>query len=550
MATQMAIHEDVGTGVHLDALVVGAGFAGLAMQFRLRAMGLRSRIVERGDGVGGTWYWNRYPGARCDIESVDYCYSFAPELLDEWTWSERFATQPEILAYLEFVAERLDLLRDIDFGVNVTTARLVGDQWAVATSGQPTYQARFLIMATGNLSEPKPVDIPGFDQFNGQVLRTSNWPKDGVDFTGQRVGVIGTGSTGIQAIQVIAKQAAELTVFQRTPNYSMPAQNRPLTDEYRAQVRETFTARREMARNSDGGVPFPATRTATFDVSEQERERRYWQGWRRGGINALSHAFTDYFADEVANATAQEFARERIREIVHDPATAEALCPVHHIGTKRTCVDIEYYQTYNLPHVHLVDLRQEPLVSIDSAGVQTTERHVDLDALVLALGFDAITGAMLGIDIRGRDGQALQQAWSQGPRTYLGLMTHDFPNLFMITGPQSPGVLSNMVVSIEQHVDVIGQALAFMATHNYRTMEPDRAAERDWVDHVDDLAAQTLYPQAKSWYTGVNVEGKPRVFLPYVNGCGNYRKKCQDVIDSGWRGFVFAKEPSTVQVNP
>jgi len=523
----------------LDALVIGAGFAGLAMQYRLRKQGLQSRIIERGDGVGGTWYWNRYPGARCDIESVDYCYSFAPELLDEWRWTERFATQPEILAYLEFAAQRLDLMRDVDFNSTVSAAHFVDGWWQVFVSGMQRYRVRFLIMATGNLSEPKPVDIPGFEAFGGRVYRTSTWPKEGVDFTGMRVGVIGTGSTGIQAIPLIAKQAAALTVFQRTPNYSMPAHNRPLTDEYLAQVRASFPARREMARNSDGGVPFPATRTAAFEISEQERERRYWQGWRRGGINALSHAFTDYFSNESANATAQDFARARIREIVQDEQTAESLCPVHHIGTKRTCVDTDYYQTYNLPNVQLVDLRQEALLGVDHDGVQTATRHIDLDVLVLALGFDAMTGALLAIDIRGRDGQSLQREWTNGPRTYLGLMTTGFPNLFMITGPQSPGVLSNMVVSIEQHVDLIGQLLAFMREHEYGYVEPDPGAQDRWVAHVNDLAARTLYPQSKSWYTGVNVEGKPRVFLPYVNGCGNYRQECQAIVDAGWRGLAF-----------
>ncbi|MFM8349677.1 MAG: flavin-containing monooxygenase [Actinomycetales bacterium] len=523
----------------LDALVVGAGFAGLAMQYRLREQGLNSRIVERGDGVGGTWYWNRYPGARCDIESVDYCYSFAPELLNEWQWSERFATQPEILAYLEFAAQRLDLIRDIDFGTTVTEAQFIDDHWDVFVAGEVHYRARFLIMATGNLSEPKPVDISGFETFEGTVYRTSNWPREGVDLTGLRVGVIGTGSTGIQAIPLIARQAAELTVFQRTPNYSMPAHNRPLSDQYRAQIHATFPARREMARNSDGGVPFPATRTSAFDVSEQERQRRYWQGWRRGGINALSHAFTDYFSNESANLTAQDFARARIREIVQDPQTAEALCPVHHIGTKRTCVDTDYYQTYNLPHVRLVDLRQEPLVSIDQQGVQTSLRRVDLDVLVLALGFDAMTGALLAINIQGRHGRSLVQEWSDGPHTYLGLMTAGFPNLFMITGPQSPGVLSNMVVSIEQHVELIGQLLSYLNDHGYECVEPQEEAQQHWVAYVNELADQTLYPQSKSWYTGFNVVGKPRVFLPYVNGCGNYRRECQEIVDDGWRGFVF-----------
>lgn len=531
----------------LDALVVGAGFAGLYMQYRLRDMGLSSIIVEKGHDVGGTWYWNRYPGARCDIDSVDYCYSFSPEILQEWRWSERFATQPEILRYLEFVADRLDLRQDIVFSTIVTAATWHEESatWFVSCDDGTDYRVRYLIMATGNLSEPKLPDIPGVQTFQGLALHTARWPHEGVDFAGLRVGVIGTGSSGIQAIPLIAEQAEELFVFQRTPNYSMPARNRPLDAGFTEEVLASWEERREMARNSDGGVPFPAPTQRTFDVTPEERRARYEDGWQRGGINALSYAFTDYFSDEAANREAQDFAREKIREIVLNPETADALCPTHHIGTKRTCVDTNYFATYNRPHVSLVNLQKEPIVDISPGGVRTTEREIPLDALVFAVGFDAMTGALSAITITGAQGRTLQQAWENGPITYLGIMTAGFPNMFMITGPQSPSVLSNMVLSIEQHVDVISEMIQHMERDHIEVVECEESAQSEWVDHVRELAEATLYPQANSWYVGRNVEGKPKVFMPYVGGCGPYRQECRRIIDAGFRGFRFASKELT-----
>lgn len=527
------------SGQVLDAVIVGAGFSGLYMLIRLREMGLKCAVIEKGDDVGGTWYWNRYPGARCDIDSVDYCYSFSPKLLKEWRWSERFATQPEILRYLEFVAETFDLKKEIRFSNTVLSAEFdeQSDTWLVHTSKGAQIRARYLVMASGNLSEPKRPDIPGADKFLGTELHTSKWPKDGVDFTDCEVGIIGTGSSGIQAIPIIANQAKHLYVFQRTPNYSMPARNAPLESKYVEEVLANFEKRRETSRHSDAGTPFPPSTKATFEVSDEERNSMFEAGWQRGGINSLSYAFNDFFTDELANQEAQNFARKKIQEIVHDPITAKSLSPMHHIGTKRTCVDTNYFETYNRENVTLVDLRTDPIQEITAHGVTTKNLKIKLDSLVYAVGFDAMTGALNAINVVGRGGQKLRDVWNDGPATYLGLMVSGFPNMFLVTGPGSPSVLSNMVVSIEQHIDWIADAIEHLNSKNLTRIEASAEAQEGWVAHVNDLAENTLYPQASSWYLGSNVAGKARVFMPYVNGCGNYRSECDAVVREGYRGF-------------
>jgi cyclohexanone monooxygenase len=523
----------------IDVLVVGAGFSGLYALHRFRELGLSTRVVEKGAGVGGTWYWNRYPGARCDIESVDYQFSFSQELLDEWEWTERYAAQPEILRYLDFVADRLDLRRDIDLETCVTRADYSEEsgRWLVTTHGAARYNARFLVLAVGNLSTPKRPDFCGLDRFEGEWYMTARWPHEPVRFAGKRVGVVGTGSTGIQTITEIAKTVGELFVFQRTPNYSMPAQNRPLDPEFQREVKRNYAERRRLAEASDAGVPFPYPEKGAFQVSDEERRRMYEAGWQRGGINALSYAFTDFFTDEAANATAAEFARERIREIVRDPDVAAALLPTHHIGTKRTCVDTGYFEVYNQRNVHLVDVRRAPIEEITPRGIRTTDAEYELDMIIFAIGFDAMTGAFLEIDVRGRGGLTLREKWAEGPRTYLGLAVSGFPNLFLITGPGSPGVLSNMVVSIEQHVDWVADCIAHMAENGVEVIEATPEAEAAWVAHVNELADATLYPQAASWYVGANIPGKPRVFMPYVGGCGRYRRECDEVAAKGYVGF-------------
>jgi len=529
----------------IDVAVVGAGFAGLYMLHRLRGLGLRARVFERGPDVGGTWFWNRYPGARCDIESVDYCYSFSGDLLAGWTWTERYAAQPEILSYLGHVADRFDLRRDIQFGTRVTALRYdePGNRWLVSTDAGDVVTARYCVLAVGCLSSPKRPDFAGLEGFRGEWYHTAQWPAGGVDFSGQRVGIVGTGSTAIQALPQIAKQADEVHVFQRTPNYSMPAQNRPLPPGELREVVRGYGERRRAAEQSDAGVPVAPPERSALEVGPLERRRMYEAGWRRGGINALSYAFTDFFTDERANLTAQEFAREKIRGIVRDRAVAEALCPAHHIGTKRTCVDIGYFETYNSGHVHLVDVRTSPVTAVTPRGVATTAGEHALDAIVFAIGFDAITGALLEIDIRGLGGRPLADKWSRGPCTYLGLCVAGFPNLFMITGPGSPSVLSNMVVSIEQHVDWIAGCLGYLAGRGLDRVEASAAAEDAWGRHVTDLAGATLYPQAPtSWYVGANIPGKPRVFMPYVGGCGTYRRECDEVVQRGYAGFVLGAD--------
>jgi cyclohexanone monooxygenase len=528
-------------GVDIDVAVVGAGFSGLYMLHRLRGLGLRARVFERGGDVGGTWFWNRYPGARCDIESVDYCYSFSAQLLAEWTWTERYATQPEILRYLQHVSDRFDLRRDIQLGTTVTALRYDEPRrrWLVSTDAGEMLAARHCVLAVGNLSAVKRPDFAGLDSFGGEWYHTAQWPADGVDLRGKRVGIVGTGSTAIQALPQIAKQAAQVYVFQRTPNYSMPAQNRPLPAEELRTILHGYGERRRAAQRSDAGVPVAPPERSALAVTPAERRRMYENGWRRGGINALSYAFADFFTDEQANLTAQEFAREKIRQIVHDPAVAEALCPRHHIGTKRTCVDIGYFETYNRDNVELVDVRTAPITTLTPGGLATTAGEYPLDVIVFAIGFDAMTGSLLEIDIRGRDGLSLAGKWSAGPRTYLGLCVAGFPNLFMVTGPGSPSVLSNMVISIEQHVDWIADCLAHLGSRGLDRIEASAQAEDAWVRHVNALADATLYPRATSWYVGANIPGKPRVFMPYVGGCGNYRQECADIVARGYEGFVL-----------
>src|SRR4051812_38923035 len=464
----------------LDVLVVGAGFAGLYALHRLRGLGLGVRVLEQGAGVGGTWYWNRYPGARCDIESLDYSYSFSEELEREWEWSERYPAQPEILRYLEHVADRFELRRDIELGTRVEAARYDGGRWHIRTQNGATYSATYCVMAAGCLSTPHRPDIEGLDDFAGEWYHSARWPQDGVALAGKRVGLIGTGSTGIQLTPRLAEQAEHLYVFQRTANFSMPAHNRPLVGQRAA--KEAYRERRQRARESLSGVPGShpelLRQESALAVQPAERRRAYEEGWASGGIGAVTLAFNDIITNAEANATAADFVRDKIREIVRDPGTAQALTPTTHpIGTKRICVDTDYYATYNRDDVTLVDVRRDPITRVTARGVQTESAEYELDVLVFATGFDTMTGAVLGIDVRGRDGVSLREKWSGGPRTYLGLATAGFPNLFLVTGPGSPSVLSNMVVSIEQHVEWIADSVAHLRAHGLDTIEATAAAE-------------------------------------------------------------------------
>jgi cation diffusion facilitator CzcD-associated flavoprotein CzcO len=524
----------------LDALVVGAGFSGIYMLYRLRELGLRSRVLEAGAGAGGTWYWNRYPGARCDVESVDYSYSFCDELQQEWHWTERYAAQPEILEYVEHVLDRFNLRPDIQFNTRVTAAHYDEEtrRWRVTTEQGETFDTQYLIMATGCLSVPQTPKLPGLDQFGGAVYTTGNWPHESVDFTGLRVGVVGTGSSGIQSIPVIAQQAAHLTVFQRTPNYSVPAHNAPLSPEREREVKANYAALRQRNAESRVGYVVPAYPYSALEASPEERQEVYEERWQRGGLG-FTAAYVDLLTNREANETAAEFLRQKIRSIVHDPEIAETLTPrTYPIGTKRVCVDSGYYATFNLPHVRLVDLRRTPIVEATPGGVRTEQVEFPLDALVFATGFDAMTGALNRIDIRGRGGQALRDLWADGPRTYLGIAVAGFPNMFTITGPGSPSVLSNMMVSIEQHVEWISDVLAAQRAAGLTTFEAELAAQDAWVAHVNEVAAATLMPQANSWYMGANVPGKPQIFMPYAGGVGHYRKLCAEIAEKGYPGFV------------
>ena len=531
----------------VDAVVVGAGFAGLYLLHRLRAMGLRTRVFEDASDVGGTWYWNRYPGARCDVESMQYSYSFSDELQQEWQWSERFSGQPEILRYAEHVAERFDLRRDIQFDTVVTAAHFDEEnrRWNVETNRGDRVSAQFLIMATGCLSSTRLPDFKGLEKYTGKTYHTGTWPHEDVDFTGQRVGVIGTGSSAIQAIPVIAGQAAHLTVFQRTPNYSIPSRNGPMTPEYEQQWKSDYESLRAEARKSRTGVLANPNEVSAMAVSEAERQRVYEERWQVGGTYFMA-AFDDLATNQASNDTAAAFVRDKIRSIVHDPETAELLAAKDYpIGTKRICVDSSYFETFNRDNVTLVDVREQPIEEITETGLVTGGRSFAFDAIVFATGFDAMTGTLLKIDIQGRGGRTLGEKWAAGPRTYLGLMSEGFPNMFMITGPGSPSVLSNMMVSIQQHVDWVVDGLSYLASGSLETIEPTRGAEDAWVAHVNEVAHQTLYPQANSWYMGANIPDKPRLFLPYIGGVGAYRETCDEIVAEGYKGFRLeaAKSP-------
>lgn len=529
-----------------DAVIVGAGFAGLYMLHRLRGLGLSARVYEAGGGVGGTWYWNRYPGARCDVESMDYSYSFSEALQQEWHWTERYAAQPEILRYADHVADRFDLRRDIQLETRVTSAVFdeAADRWTIETDRGDRVSAQFCIMATGCLSDAQVPEIPGLETFAGRWYHTGRWPHEGIDFTGRRVGIIGTGSSAIQSIPLIAKQAAHLFVFQRTPNFSMPAQNAPLDPEYERWVKGRYADFRREARESRIGFVVDRSGDSALAVPPEERRNEYERRWSRGGLG-FSAAYADLLTDQDANDTAAEFFRAKIRSIVRDPAVAEALCPRDYpLGTKRLCVDTGYYATFNQDNVTLIDVRRAPIEAITPRGVRTREAEYDVDAIVFATGFDAMTGALLNIDIRGTGGLALRDKWAAGPRTYLGLAVAGFPNLFTITGPGSPSVLSNMIVSIEQHVDWVADCIAYLRAHERGRIEATAEAEDAWVAHVDQVGHMTLYPRAKSWYMGANIPGKPRIFMPYIGGVGVYRQKCDEVAARGYEGFALTRAGS------
>ncbi|MFV0526211.1 MAG: flavin-containing monooxygenase [Acidimicrobiales bacterium] len=564
----------------VDVVVVGAGFAGMYLIHRLRQAGRSVLAFEAGSDVGGTWYWNRYPGARCDVPSMEYSYSFDPDLEQEWEWTELMAAQPEILSYARHVADRFDLRRDIEFSTRVTAAHFDEESatWRVRTDTGRDVTARWCVVATGCLSVPNRPDLPGLDRFGGPVLHTGEWPHDEPDLTGLRVGVVGTGSSGVQSIPVLAERAGELVVFQRSPVYTIPANNQPLRPEIAEAFKQRYPEIRERQRASVGGFLGPTALRdprsegssdaepaldpgaavvpgsddgRPADTPEPHRLRRdlreltpdeRLEAFDEHGRGAFQR-FRDVYTDGDANELACDLFRREIRKIVHDPDTAAALEPHHYpLACKRQVLDTDYYETFNRPDVTLVDLRREPLVTITPTGVETTAAEHPLDVLVLATGFDAMTGALERIDLRGRNGRRLTDVWADGPRTLLGLQVEDFPNLFTVTGPGSPSVLANMIVAIEQHVDWIVQAMDAVDEAGASTIEPSAAGVEEWVAHVNEVAEGTMYtaPSCNSWYLGSNIEGKARVFMPYVGGFGRYRRHCGEVAADGYPGFVMS----------
>ena len=528
----------------VDVIVVGAGFAGLYMLHRLRGIGLKAIVLERGLGVGGTWYWNRYPGARCDVESLQYSYQFSDELQQDWVWTERYAAQPELLSYANHVAERFDLFRDIRFGLTVTSASF--DEtvacWSIETGEGLSFQARYCIMATGCLSIINRPKINGVERFGGELLHTGDWPQGDVTFRGKRVGIIGTGSSAIQSIPIIARTADHLTVFQRTPNYVVPAHNAPLDPDVQAAVKADYPALRARAKTRRNGIDFPAPTTSAMAVTEAEREAVFENRWALGGLSFMT-AFDDLLVDKRANDSLADFIRRKIKTIVENPETADRLCPDSIVGCKRLCVDTGYFETFNRTNVDLVDLREQSIDTVTDDGIIVGCRHFPLDMLILATGFDAMTGALNRIAIRGRSGETLTSKWTNGPRTYLGLAMADFPNLFVITGPGSPSVLTNMLPTIEQHVDWITDCLRYLDEQEIAQIEATAEAEAAWVDHVNAVAGGLLYPQCNSWYLGANIPGKPRVFMPYP-GFPPYVETCAKVARNGYEGFALTPNAS------
>ena len=531
----------------IDVVIVGAGVGGLYAIHRLRQAGYRVRAFEAAAGVGGTWYWNRYPGCRCDVESLEYSYSFSEALQQEWRWPERYGTQPAILDYVNHVADRFDLRRDIELNTRIRSAHFDSrtDLWTLeaehaGTGAVRAVRAPFCIMATGNLSTPRTPDFPGLERFRGRWYHTGLWPHEGVDFTGLRVGIIGTGSSGVQSIPHIARQARHLHVFQRTANFSLPARNEPMRPEKERRHKAEYAERRLAAWDTPFGIAgYPPPEKSALEVSEAERERIYEAKWREGGSISFLYAFNDLLVNREANETAAEFVRRKIRQTVKDPETAELLCPDDHpIGTKRLILDTGYYETYNRDNVSLVDVRSAPIREITPDGLRTEKAGYTLDAIVFATGFDAMTGAMKEIDIRTDRGAAIGEKWADGPRTCLGVMIAGFPNLFMVTGPQSPGVKSQMILSCEQHVNWIADCLDWLRARGLGRIEPERAAEQAWVEHNNAIADATLYPLANSWYMGANIPGKPRIFMPYVGGVDRYKKTCDRIAANGYEGFV------------
>ncbi|MFZ9505665.1 MAG: flavin-containing monooxygenase [Burkholderiaceae bacterium] len=525
----------------IDALVVGAGFAGLRALYTLRQSGKRVQVIEASDDVGGVWLHNGYPGARCDVESYDYSYSFSPELEQSWRWSERYATQPEILRYIRHVAERFDLRRDIAFNLRMTSARFdeLSSRWLVTAHTGRQWSARHLVLCVGQLSTTKSPDYPGQGSFGGRIIHSGEWPRERVSFAGQRVGIIGTGSSGMQMTPVIAREARHVTVFQRTPNYSIPAANAPVSEAEDQQVKAHYAERRARARQSPTGLGFVPNRTSALEASAEEREQVYEAAWNRLGFG-FALAYYDILLNQAANETAAEFIRKKIRARVNDPVVREKLTPKGHpFAARRPSVDSGYFEAFNRPNVELADVRESPILEFTPTGIRTAAKHHDLDVIIFATGFDAFTGSLLKPDIVGRGGITLREKWAAGPITQLGVSVNGFPNLLIVVGPGSPSLLSNVMVSIEEQIDWLATLLNTMDDRGIVEYEADAQAEIDWVRHVNERARETLYLATDSYYNGAEIAGKPRVFMPYSGGIRGYRRLLHQCAESGYSGFTL-----------
>ncbi|WP_419930124.1 flavin-containing monooxygenase [Candidatus Poriferisocius sp.] len=549
----MAWRPESGELVDFDVVIIGAGAAGLYALHRVRGLGLSAKVYEKGDGVGGTWYWNRYPGARCDVESWDYCYTFSEELELEWEWTERFPTQPELERYFNHVADRFDLRRDIEFETRVDQARFDDDQcrWLISTSNGETVSARFLISAAGCLSEVNTPRFEGVETFEGRQIHTARWPKGGIDVTGMRVGVIGTGSTAVQAIPQLAKQADHLFVFQRTPQFAIPARNRPIDADHLEELKHNYRERWELKRSNPVGMGRrPPEVSSALEVDETTRTRIMEDSWALGGPG-FARTFDDVMTNAESNQITSQFVLDKIKEKVADPAVAESLLAIDHpLGARRLIVEIDYFETYNRENVTLVDVATAPIEEITPQGLRTTEDSYELDLIVYATGFDGMTGALLAMDIRGVGGLPLRAKWAEGAGAYLGLVASGFPNFFMITGPGSPAVFSNVIFSIEQHVDWIADCLAHMLDHGLHRIDADPEAEAQWTQQVHDIAAQSIVGKTDSWWTGANIEGKPQGVTFYLGGTHTYREICEENAANGYKGFVFREAHHTAARKP
>lgn len=549
MSSKDVTQSGAGGAKRLDVIIVGGGFGGMYATYKFREMGLKIQSFEAGGDLGGVWYWNRYPGARVDLPSIDYSYSFSPEIEQEWTWSEQFAAQPELLRYIDFVATRLDLRKHFQFQTRITSA--VWDEerqlWTVETDRGERYEAPFCIMATGPLSVPKVPDIPGVGKFKGRLLHAARWPHEPVSFAGLRVGVIGTGSTGIQIVQDVGPQAGELFVFQRTPSFTMPMRNVALTQEYVSEVKRNYAGIREAARNSTVGGTRPQSTRAFFSVTPEQRQSLLEDAWKQGGL-AMLGTFGDLMVNQEANEHVAEFVRGKIAEVVQDPKTAEALKPKGYpIFARRPCLDSSYYETYNLPNVHLVDCLTNPIVEVTERGVRNASGETELDVLILATGYDGLTGALIAFDVVGKGGRTVNQKWKEGGRSHLGIMMEGFPNLFMTTGPNGPSALANIIRISEHDVDWIAAAITHMQKNSLATIEPTTQAEDGWMDVVRGLAQSSLINKAKTWWVGANVPGKTQGLTMFIGGFAKYRELCAAAINDGYRGFRFERVEEPVE---